>query len=77
MLHAYWTSACKCLGVEQTSSLQVILESSNDQDHADENDEWRGNDASKAAVGTDSDITHLNGFTRITCCSTSRDSLAG
>jgi hypothetical protein len=44
----------------QTSSLQVVLESSNDQDHADGNVECRGTDASKEA-GDDSNVNCLNG----------------
>jgi hypothetical protein len=37
MLHIYLTQVCKFPSADQTSSFQVVLESSNDQDHADGN----------------------------------------
>jgi hypothetical protein len=45
---------------EQTSSFQVVLESSNDPDHVDGNVEFRCNDACGDAVGDDSIIIRLN-----------------
>jgi hypothetical protein len=57
MLHKYWTALSKkknCASSKQTSSLQVLLEPSNDKDHADRNDDCRGNNACMDAVGSDS-----------------------
>jgi predicted carbohydrate-binding protein with CBM5 and CBM33 domain len=45
----------------QTSSLQVVLESSNDQDHAHGNVECLGADASGVALGDDSNEICLDG----------------
>jgi hypothetical protein len=45
MLHTHWTSVYEFLTDEQKSSVQV-LESSNDQDHADVNVTCRSIDAS-------------------------------
>jgi hypothetical protein len=39
---------------EQTSGLQAVLESSNEQDHADGNGKWPGKKACGDAVGSDS-----------------------
>jgi hypothetical protein len=44
------------VSTEKTSSLQVVLEPSNDQDHAEGNGECRGTDASREAVGDDSTL---------------------
>jgi hypothetical protein len=41
--------------------LQVVLESSSDQDHAVGNAECRSNDAPGKAVGSDSNVFVLNG----------------
>jgi hypothetical protein len=54
MLHTCWTSVCNFRSAEQISSLQMFLESSNDQDHADGNVECRGTGASREAAGDDS-----------------------
>jgi hypothetical protein len=44
-------------------------------DHADGEGECRGKYGSMDVVGSDSNITPLNGFKCVTWCSTSRDSL--
>jgi hypothetical protein len=59
MLHAYWTSVCKFLSAEQKSSVQ-LLESSNNQEHADGNVQRRGIDDSEEAIGGDSHVICLN-----------------
>jgi hypothetical protein len=59
MYEKYWTSVCKFCA-EQTSSLQVVLESSNDQYHADENDGCQSKDASGDAVGNDNNVHSLD-----------------
>jgi hypothetical protein len=45
MLHTCWTLVCRFASTEQKSSLQVLLEFSNDQDHADGNVECPATDA--------------------------------
>jgi hypothetical protein len=55
MLHSYWTFVCKFRSVEKKPSLQV-LDSSNDQDHAEGNVECPGIDASEEAVGDRSNV---------------------
>jgi hypothetical protein len=46
---------------EETSTLQMAVESLNNTDHADENGKWRGNSASGKTVGSDSNVTLLDG----------------
>jgi hypothetical protein len=45
---------------EQTSSLQAVLEFSNDQVPADGNVEFRGTDASGGAIGDESKLICVN-----------------
>jgi hypothetical protein len=75
MLRTCWASVGKFLSADQKSSMQV-LESSNDQDHADGNVECRGIDASGENIGDDSNYLFKCSM-RVTWCSTSRDSLTG
>jgi hypothetical protein len=55
-----WTPACAFESAEQTSSLQVVLESSNNQDHADGAAECRGKVASREAVGSDTERVYVD-----------------
>lgn len=59
MLHASWTSVSKIISAEQKCSLQV-LESSNNQDHADGRVEGRDTDASEKAIGSESNVACLH-----------------
>jgi hypothetical protein len=61
------TFVCKYVSAERTLSLQVVLESSNDRDHADGNFECCGTDASEEAFGDDNNIICLNG-SRVSQC---------
>jgi hypothetical protein len=59
MLHSCWPLVCQFLIAEQKSSSQV-LESSNNQDHADGNDECCGIGAPEKAIGVDGNVICLN-----------------
>jgi hypothetical protein len=54
MLHTYWTSVCNFLCAGQTSSLQMVLEPANGQDHAGV--EFCDTDASGEAVGDKNEV---------------------
>jgi hypothetical protein len=54
-------SVCKFISAEQSSSLQVAVESSTDQHHADGNAEQCGPDASLETLGIDTNAMRLNG----------------
>jgi hypothetical protein len=55
MLHTYWSSVCEVLSAQQKSSMQVV-ESSNDQDHAEGNVEHCSIDAFEEVIGDDSNV---------------------
>jgi hypothetical protein len=76
MLHTHWTSVYKFLSDEQESSVQV-LESSNDQDHADANVACRSIDASEEAIGDDSIFLCLNAPCKSCVVAQVANSLAG
>jgi hypothetical protein len=59
-LHTGRTSVCSFPSAEQTSSLQVVLESSNNEDRPAGNGECHSTDASWDAAGSDSNVTRSN-----------------
>jgi hypothetical protein len=59
--HTYWTSVCKFISAEHTSSLQVVLDSSSDEDHAHATGECHGNNGCGNALGSYSKGICLNG----------------
>lgn len=77
ILHTYWTSVCKFERGEHTSSWQVILETSDDQDHADEHSERRLIISPVVAVGSTTSrkqCDSLKWFILVTWCSISHNS---
>jgi hypothetical protein len=59
MLCTYWTSVCNFVSAAQTSSLHVVLESSNEQHYADRSCLHHSYDTPGDAVGSDRSVSHF------------------